>query len=309
MSYTAVDIVGSVPTPALYAFSLGLVASVNPCGFPLLPAYLALFVDEPGQAGWANRTGRGLLAGASVTAGFVAVFGVLGIVIESGVHVLLRWIPWVMIPLGVALAVMGVLTFLGRSPRLALPTVSVAGRRGLMAMVGFGVAYAVASLSCALPLFLAGVAGSFTRLGFFAGVATVVAYALGMGLFLMVASLVVAWVGGPALRRVRPLGRFVPRLAGLVLVAVGTYLAYYWTAHLLDPLAQPGPVRLAEQVQAAISSWLAGSARPVGVALGIVVVATCGALAGRARRSPVDEPVRPSIRDSDHREREPALDR
>ncbi len=28
----------------LFAFTLGLVAAVNPCGFPMLPAYLALFV-------------------------------------------------------------------------------------------------------------------------------------------------------------------------------------------------------------------------------------------------------------------------
>ena len=37
--------------------------------------------------------------------------------------------------------------------------------RGALAMVGFGVTYAVASLTCALPLFLAAVAGSFGRLG------------------------------------------------------------------------------------------------------------------------------------------------
>lgn len=272
--------------PALYAFTLGLVAAVNPCGFPLLPAYLALFVDESGRrGGWVRHTARGLVTGACVTAGFVAVFGVLGVAVESGVHVLTRWIPWVMIPLGAALVVVGVLSMAGRTPRLALPTVAVRGRRRAVAMTGFGMAYALASLSCALPLFLAGVAGSFTRLGPLDGAAAAVAYALGMGLFLTAASLAVAWGGGPLLRRIRPLSRFVPRAAGAVLSVVGAYLVYYWASDVANPLATPGPVRAVEAVQSAFSGWLASSPRLAGVVLGAVVVAACAMLAVAARRS------------------------
>lgn len=271
--------------PALYAFSLGLVASVNPCGFPLLPAYLCLFVEDDRHLGWAQRTARGLVAGASVTAGFVLVFGVLGLVIESGVQVLLRWVPWVMIPLGALLVVLGLLSVIGRLPRLSLPRPAVGGRRGVVGMIGFGVAYAVASLSCALPLFLAGVAGSFNHLGLVDGSVTVVAYALGMGLFLIVASLVVAHAGAPAIRRVRPLSRFVPAVAGSVLMAVGVYLVYYWVSYLIDPVSTPVLVRGVEGLQASVSNWLASSARLVGLVLGTVVVAACGLLARWSRRT------------------------
>jgi len=271
----------TVGAPTLYAFTLGLVASMNPCGFPLLPAFLTVFVDGPAPGGWAMRTGRALRAGTAVTAGFVAVFGVLGAAVSGGVHLLSGWVPWLMVPLGVALVALGLLTLVGRGPRLVLPTPSVAGRRGVLAMGCFGVAYAVASLSCALPLFVAGVAGSFTRLGPGAGLMTALAYSLGMGLFLVAASLAVAWAGGSVLRHLRPLGWLVPRLAGLVLVAVGAYLTYYWTLHLVDPLAQPGVVRVVEHVQVGISNWLAGAARPVGIALGVVVVGSCVLLAWR----------------------------
>ena len=73
--------VGVGSGPLLYAFTLGLVAAVNPCGFPLLPAYLSLFVGED-TVGRPQRNLRALGAGASVAAGFVVVFG-LSLVIRA----------------------------------------------------------------------------------------------------------------------------------------------------------------------------------------------------------------------------------
>ncbi|MGH9104989.1 MAG: cytochrome c biogenesis CcdA family protein [Acidimicrobiales bacterium] len=265
-------ITAAAPAPLAYAFGLGLVGAVNPCGFPLLPGYLATFAGAGTEAGTLRRTARGLAAGASVTAGFVLVFGVLGLLIESGVDVVEGWVPWVMIALAAAMTVLGVLSALGRQVHLRVPAVRRSGSSRAIGMVGFGVAYAIGSLSCALPVFLAGVAGSFTRLGFFVGASTFVAYALGMGLLLVALSLVVAHAGAPALRRIRPLTRFVPRVAGLVLIVVGLYLLLYWVSDLVAPTSTPAPVRVVEGAQSALSGWLAGSPRLIGVVLGAVVV-------------------------------------
>jgi uncharacterized membrane protein len=103
-------------------------------------------------------------------------------------------------------------------------------------------------------------------------VGTFIAYALGMGLLLMVASLVVAHAGTSALRRALPFSRFVPRVAGAVLALVGAYLVLYWVTDLAAPLAVPPPVRVVEQAQSALSNWLASSPRLIGAILGAVVV-------------------------------------
>lgn len=264
--------------PAVYAFTLGLVAALNPCGFPLLPAYLSLFAYE-GGSGYVRQTARGLLTGASVTAGFVVIFGAFGIAVESGVQVLYRVVPWFMIPLGAALAIVGLRSAFGRQLHLPLPTLGIGNRRGIAAMAVFGAGYAIASLTCSLPLFLAGVAGSFTRLGMLDGIMTAVAYALGMGLFLMVTSLIVAWAGGPAIRRFNHLAKFVPRLAGIVLALVGSYLVYYWANYLNNPLSSPTPIRLVEQVQSALSGWLSAVPQMAGLILAAVVLASLGILA------------------------------
>jgi cytochrome c-type biogenesis protein len=284
-STAVVALVVAPPAPLLYSFTLGLVAAVNPCGFPLLPAYLATFAGDRRAGGAVQQTARGLLAGACVSVGFLAVFGVLGALVESGAHLVMGWVPWAMVPLGAAMTVLGVLAALGRQTYLRLPVPRLRRSGRVLGMVAFGVAYAVASLSCALPVFLAGVAGSFTRLGLLAGVGTFVAYALGMALLLMVASLVVAHAGTSLLRRAMPLARILPRLIGVVLALVGAYLVLYWVNDLTAPSSSPAPIRVVEQVQTALSGWLAGSARLAGTVLGAAVVAALVALAIASRRS------------------------
>jgi cytochrome c biogenesis protein CcdA len=48
---------GPEATVVGYAFVLGLVGVANPCGLPLLPAYLS-FSSVVGEASWAGRFGR-----------------------------------------------------------------------------------------------------------------------------------------------------------------------------------------------------------------------------------------------------------
>ena len=270
--------------PLVYPFALGLVAAVNPCGFPLLPAYVAIFVREDVAAGRIRRTARGLAAGTGVTAGFVIVFAVVGLLVESGIHLVMTWVPWVMIAVAAGMTLYGVLAALGRQPYLRMPALRATGSGGALATVAFGVMYAVGSLSCALPLFLAGVAGSFTRLGIVRGISTFIAYALGMGVLLIAVSLIVAHAGVPAIRRLRLLGRAVPRVSGIVLTLVGAYLLLYWVSDLVAPTAISAPVRLVESVQSAVSSWLASSPREIGAVLGIVAVVALTVVAAGIRQ-------------------------
>jgi len=60
-----------------------MVGAVNPCGFAMLPAYLGLYLgsgDTDGRAHLLGHIGRALVVGGLVTAGFVLMFGVAGLV-------------------------------------------------------------------------------------------------------------------------------------------------------------------------------------------------------------------------------------
>ena len=74
----------------------------------------------------------------------------------------------------------------GYQVRFAAPKLDAGGRdRTVSSMFVYGVAYALASLGCALPLFLGTLFGSVRRAGYLAGVANVIAYGAGMSLLVV----------------------------------------------------------------------------------------------------------------------------
>ena len=254
-----------------YAFALGLVGVLNPCGFPLLPAYLALFVTGE-QSDWRSRLLRGVRAGGYLSTGFLVVFAGIGVVAASVLSAVMAWVPWLMILIGIGLVVVGVVTVGGRTVALHLPSLGFRGGRGAMAMFGFGASYALASLSCSLPLFLAGVLGVFSGVSFGSGLAAFSAYALGMGLFVTAASVTTSLAGGSVVVALRPLVRVLPRIAGAIVFVAGGYLTFYWTHELLAPNARSGIIAAAQNLQSSVSAWISDAALPLGIAMAAVVV-------------------------------------
>jgi cytochrome c biogenesis protein CcdA len=280
----------AVAAATSYAFTLGLVAAVNPCGFPLLPAYLALFAGGTGGHR-AARTGRGLISGAGVTCGFVAVFGTLGVVLVSGAALASGWLLWFMVAAGALMAALGVSTLCGRPLYLRLPTPRLAaGGRTFAATFMFGIAYAIGSLSCALPLFLAAVGGSFTRLGFWAGLACYLSYALGMGLFVTGAAVATALAGSGLLHRFRRAGRILPAVSGAMLAVSGLYLAYYWVAELRHIPMAAGLFGAVGAVQGDLTSFMAGHMAATAAVLLAAVLGGIAVVIYKTWTSPGDAP-------------------
>ena len=218
-----------------WAFLLGAVAAFNPCGFALLPAYLGLYLyEEKASESVTARARRAVLVSAVVAAAFTALFGAIGAVFAVGSSVVVRWLPWVGLGVGVALTITGGLILSGRSLRSSTPermanrlgpSATASGTRGFAA---FGLAYGLASLGCALPLFLA-LLGTTVAAGGRASVAIAFAlYGVGMATVLGVLTLAVGVAGAQILTRVRGAGRFVSMLGGILLLVSGAYVVYYW---------------------------------------------------------------------------------
>lgn len=223
--------------PLGYAFGAGMVSTVNPCGFAMLPAYLGLYLgkDDEGfvQSSVVRRLAQALVVGAAVSAGFVALFGVAGLVIAAGGRFVVRAFPWIGLGIGVLLAALGLWLITGRPVYIGLTERLAArmrtpGQRGIRGFFAFGLGYGTASLSCTLPIFLTVVGSALAVQGFLSAAVQFVSYALGMGLVILLLTVGLALFKGAAVGLVRKtLPYFQTLSAGLLLLA-GVYIVYYW---------------------------------------------------------------------------------
>ena len=217
--------------PYALALAAGLVAAFNPCGFALLPGYLTLVLGDPHAASGA-AVRRALATSAAMTAGFVGVFGAFGLVVVPLALAVEQHLPWVTVVIGVALVALGIWLASGRELLLSLPRAGGTPGGSLRSMVGYGVAYAVASLSCTIGPFLALTSTTFTNLGVLAGVGVFMTYAIGMGLVVGVLAVAVALARTALVGRLRRALPYVSRASGVLLVLAGAYVTYYGTYEL-----------------------------------------------------------------------------
>jgi cytochrome c-type biogenesis protein len=274
--------------PFALAFSAGLVATVNPCGFAMLPAYLSYFMglDEGAPTPVAIGVWRGLRIGAVVTAGFLTVFGLAGVLITLGVQALVAVVPWAAMLVGVGVAGLGVAMLLGHELQTSLPKLDKAREgRSLGGVFVFGVSYAIASLSCTLPVFLVVVAGAIPQLGFVRGVATFVVYGLGMSVLLIVVTLALAFGKQTLIGRLRRSSRLVKRISGSIMVLAGGYIVLFWVTTLAgDGTTRLAPVVWVERLSSAATNAVAGAGIRLGIVAAVLLVVTVvWALVGRHR--------------------------
>ena len=223
--------------PFGYAFGAGMVSTVSPCGIAMLPAYVSLYLSTEEEnlstKSWLRRTLRALVMGGAVTAGFVVFFGVMGAIISAGGQFLITFIPWAAVVIGALLILLGIYLMAGGYIYTNLPArlaghLGRLGRPNLKGFVIFGIAYGIAALSCALPVFLVVVAGAIAAQDFGSGLLQFISYALGMGFIIAIVTLGSALFKETVNRWLHWLAPIVARLSGLLLLLAGGYILYFW---------------------------------------------------------------------------------
>lgn len=220
--------------PVGFAFAAGMVASVNPCGFFMLPAYLSYHLGTEEEGYYEQpalvRLLKGLLLGGVATLGFLAVFAVAGGVISAGGQWLVRVFPYAGVAIGGILIVVGLWLLITHRTLgiMAASRVTVSPQRNLRNVFLYGIVYAIGSLSCTLPIFLVVVGSSLASQGLLASLSQFVGYALGMGAILVAVTIGAALFQGTVARWLKSAIPYVHRVSSLFMVGAGAYLIYYW---------------------------------------------------------------------------------
>lgn len=228
--------------PIGYAFGAGMMASVNPCGFPMLPLYLSLYMGTQEEGFLSLSSPRRLLHALGValvvSAGFAVLFGLVGALVMMGARFLTEVIPFIAVGIGFFLLLLGLWMLAGRhvTPSLFMRLSHRIGdprQAGLRGFFLFGLAYAICSLSCTLPIFLIVVGSAATAGSFAGGLARFISYAAGMGfvIFALTASMAL-FKEGVLMAGLRRLFPYMSLASAVLVLLAGTYLIYYW---LLKP--------------------------------------------------------------------------
>lgn len=280
-----------ISAPIALAFTAGMVATFNPCGFSLLPAYIGAFVagDEL-AARTERRVIRAIGVAAAVSIGFLVVFAAAGLIIDSLTSGARRQLPWITIAVGGLLIIGGVASVAGWKPGFTIrgPRLDT-GSRSAGVMVAYGATYAIASLSCTLGPFLA-VTGAALAQSRLEGTITYVAYALGMGVIILILSIASAVAHTTVADHMRRLSRIAPRIGGALMILAGAYAIWYgrWELAVYDGELRTDPlIEVIEDIRLrlVLSVESIGAARLVLLAF-VTVVAVL--LASRNRRSRID---------------------
>jgi cytochrome c biogenesis protein CcdA len=273
------------------AFALGMVALVNPCGFALLPAYLGYFLGmNDGEEGESRivALNRGQVVGLSMSAGFLAVFGVFGLVLAGVFSSIAGALAWVTLVMGVGLVALGIAMVAGFQPLVSLPKLEKGtGSRSVASMFLFGISYALASLTCTIGIFLSAVGTSASGASFAERFGGFVSYGVGMGLMATGLTIGVALGKKGVVNGFRRILPHINMISAVVLIVVGAYITWYgyWST---DPINNPaGPVLWVEARQSEVSTWIDDRTTVLG--LGFLAInlglAVAGFIARRSKRS------------------------
>jgi len=276
-----------------YSFITGMVATVNPCGFVLLPTYLMYFLGVSNSAGGQQRAsiGRALMVSLAVSGGFMAVFVLVGTISNFFTDWVLANAKYATGVIAVVFIGLGIAMLFGYKLPISTPKLDAGGKdRTVTSMFVYGVAYAVASIGCTLPLFMSAILfGAARREGYAAGVANVVAYGLGMALVVTALTVGLAFANKRLLSVLRSGMQYVESVAGAFVLLAGIYLLYYfWKVDIQD---EADPITTAVQRwQNEISNFLNDHWQPVAVVLVLVVGAAVVATFTSGRHHPLDPP-------------------
>jgi hypothetical protein len=158
-------------------------------------------------------------------------------------------------------------------------------------MYGYGLGYAITSLSCTVGPFLAVTAAGLRRGSVIGSASVYLAYIAGLTLVVGVLAVAAAVASSAVVNRLRRILPYVNRISGALLILVGLYVGYYAfyeiRLHSAEGLRPDALLAVAGRVQGALAGWVhQHGAWPWVLAFAVLVAcALVGAVYRRARRS------------------------
>ena len=263
------------------AIVAGVLATFNPCGFALLPAYMGMIA----AANEGRLKAQGLISGlrfaSGMTVGFILLFGTFGLVFAPFASAISRYLPIVTIVVGLLIVALGFWLLLGRKVGGGGSLIkgwSPGG--GWFSQVGYGLTFAIVSLSCTLGPFLAVTGASIRSSDFYGIVFTFIAFALGMGAAVTVIAVATALIGSQVSVWMRSKSEVISRVTGSLVILAGLYVAWFgwfeWRVNSGEQIGDPIIDAVTDAQAWVVNTLSSNSGLVITLALSIVAAGVAG---------------------------------
>ncbi len=203
-------------------FTAGALALLSPCGFPMLPGYISYYMGAKASLE------KAVSGGVACTLGLVTVFSAIGVVVSTLGSFVSRFIPLLELVAGLIVIFMGI----SMIAEIRFPTfftgLRAPKKRGLIGLFLYGVVYGLAILGCSAPIFFSIIFYAVAAGGPLYGMITFVVYAIGMGLPIIITTILVAKAKKFMLERMVKMIPWFQKISGVVLIIIGAYLIYFY---------------------------------------------------------------------------------
>lgn len=204
------------------AFTAGILAVLSPCALPLLPSYVVYYLNQKTN----DRTVNVFLFSFLTMIGFLSVFTLIGLFPSIAISFLEVNSKIMQFSIGIFLVLVGLLygftDLFNLIPRLIItPSKS----SGLISYFIYGVGYALASMSCSLPVFLL-ILGRSITVNLIENLFMLLFYGLGVGSILFFITITVYFSKDLLLSKILDSLPLIKKISAIILIISGFSMIY-----------------------------------------------------------------------------------
>jgi cytochrome c-type biogenesis protein len=242
----AADPISSYSVPlVLLAFAAGIASFFSPCSFPMLPGYVGYYfsLEEEEQRSKKEVIKKALPLGIAAALGILLVYLFIGGLVMAIGSPILPFIPILAPIVAVVVIVLGILMLTNiQYYRITNTINNVSGRvlsifkfrdntmssffnqRETGTNFVYGMGYGLAAAGCTLPIFLLIITGALSTGGFLSGMFIFLIYGIGMGIFMVVVTLLVATSKDTIINKMKMSTHRIKVVSGVVMIIAGIAL-------------------------------------------------------------------------------------
>jgi len=205
----------------------------------MLPAYIGIFITDKNlqkDQKTISYLQSAIIVSISMGLGFLLVFGSIGIIISLSRDIISEYVDlfhWLGFILGFLLIFTAIYLSSGKKiyfhkPQSLSSKIKINSRVKFTNYFFFGISYALASISCTMPIFLALIGSSIAREGFVYGFYQFLVYSAGMTVMIIIITVTISIFKSTFLDKFKKSSKYLDIVSSYILIIVGGYLIFYW---------------------------------------------------------------------------------